>query len=398
MKLMMSVNAGSSSLKYQLIEMPEANAIAKGQVERIGLKDSEFELEDNKGNEVTKTLDIKDHAQAVELLFKHLLEANVIDNFDEIAGVGHRVVAGGEIHSNSVLIDEEVVRVIHDDLGKFAPLHNPAQAVVMKSFLKRLPNVPQVAVFDTAFHSTMPEVNYLYSLPYEYYEEYGARRYGFHGTSHKYISRRTSEILGKPMDELKIITAHLGNGASLTAVENGKVVDTSLGFTPLVGVTMGTRTGDIDVSLVAYLMEEMDLSMDEMMNILNNKSGLLGISGVSSDMREVMEAREEGNHRAALAYDIFINRIQKYIGNYVATMNGVDAIVFTAGIGENSPEVRQDVIDGVTFFGAQVDPELNDTRAEAIISPEGAPVAVLNVPTNEEVEIAREVVKFVDVE
>lgn len=387
----MAVNAGSSSLKFQLYTMPEETVIAKGIVERIGINDSIFKLEFGDDQEVSMTQDIPNHDAAVELLFHQLEEHKVVESFEAITGVGHRVVAGGEIFKSSALVDDQVIEQV-DELGEFAPLHNPAEAAVMRAFKKRVPNATMAAIFDTSFHTTLEPVNYLYSLPYEYYEQFKARKYGAHGTSHNYVSRRAAEILGKDRKDLKIITCHLGNGGSITAVEGGKSVDTSMGFTPLAGITMGTRTGDLDVSIVPFLMNKLNVSdVNEMLNVFNKKSGLAGISGVSSDMRDVMAAASTGNERAQLAYDIFISRIQKYIGQYVAVMNGVDAVVFTAGIGENSKEVRRDVINGLTYFGMEIDEERNDTRKEAIISPEGAKVTVLNIPTNEEVEIAREV-------
>lgn len=391
MSITMAVNAGSSSLKFQLYTMPEETVIAKGLVERIGLNDSIFKLEFGNDQEVKLVEDIPNHDRAVELLFQHLEENNVIHSFDEITGVGHRVVAGGELFKESAVVTDEVIQQV-EDLGEFAPLHNPAEAVVMRAFQKRVPNATMVAVFDTSFHTTLPAENYLYSLPYEYYEEFKARKYGAHGTSHRYVSRRAAEMLGKDIKDLKIITCHLGNGASITAVKNGESVDTSMGFTPLAGVTMGTRTGDVDASLIPFLMEKLSITdVNEVINIFNKKSGLLGISGVSSDMREVMAEAQAGNSRAKLAYDIFISRVQKYIGQYIAVMNGVDAIVFTAGIGENSNVVRQDVINGITVFGCEIDTDRNNTRKEAVISTENSTVTVLNIPTNEEVEIAREV-------
>ena len=390
MSITMAVNAGSSSLKFQLYTMPEETVIAKGLVERIGINDSVFKLEYGDDQEVKLVEDIATHDRAVEILFEQLEANNVIHSFDEITGIGHRVVAGGELFKDSALIDDEVIDQV-DALAEFAPLHNAAEAAVMRAFKERVPNATMAAVFDTSFHTTLPAENYLYSLPYEYYENFKARKYGAHGTSHRYVSRRAAEMLGKNIEGLKIITCHLGNGASITAVEGGKAVDTSMGFTPLAGVTMGTRTGDIDASIIPFLMKKLEINdINEMLNIFQKQSGLLGISGISSDMREIMAAKET-NERAKLAYDIFINRIQKYIGQYIAVMNGVDAIVFTAGIGENSAPVREDVINGITVFGAEVDAERNDTRKEAVISTEDSKVVVLNIPTNEEVEIAREV-------
>ena len=386
----MAVNAGSSSLKFQLYTMPEETVIAKGLVERIGINDSVFKLEYGDDQEVKLVEDIATHDRAVEILFEQLEANNVIHSFDEITGIGHRVVAGGELFKESALIDDEVIEQV-DALAEFAPLHNAAEAAVMRAFKERVPNATMAAVFDTSFHTTLPAENYLYSLPYEYYEDFKARKYGAHGTSHSYVSHRAAEMLGKNIEDLKIITCHLGNGASITAVEGGKAVDTSMGFTPLAGVTMGTRTGDIDASIIPFLMKKLEITdINEMLNIFQKQSGLLGISGISSDMREIMAAKET-NERAKIAYDIFINRVQKYIGQYIAVMNGVDAIVFTAGIGENSAPVREDVINGITVFGAEIDAERNDTRKEAVISTEDSKVVVLNIPTNEEVEIAREV-------
>lgn len=390
MSITMAVNAGSSSLKFQLYTMPEETVIAKGLVERIGINDSVFKLEYGDDQEVKLVEDIATHDRAVEILFEQLEANNVIHSFDEITGIGHRVVAGGELFKDSALIDDEVIDQV-DALAEFAPLHNAAEAAVMRAFKERVPNATMAAVFDTSFHTTLPAENYLYSLPYEYYEDFKARKYGAHGTSHRYVSRRAAEMLGKNIEDLKIITCHLGNGASITAVEGGKAVDTSMGFTPLAGVTMGTRTGDIDASIIPFLMKKLEITdINEMLNIFQKQSGLLGISGISSDMREIMAAKET-NERAKIAYDIFINRVQKYIGQYIAVMNGVDAIVFTAGIGENSAPVREDVINGITVFGAEIDAERNDTRKEAVISTEDSKVVVLNIPTNEEVEIAREV-------
>ncbi|MGX7092771.1 acetate/propionate family kinase [Hutsoniella sourekii] len=386
-----AINAGSSSLKFQLYQMPEEEVIAKGLVERIGIENSIFKIEYGDDQEFEMTEDIEDHGRAVEILFEKLQEFNIVEDMKEIEGVGHRVVAGGEAFKESTVVTDEVIAKV-DELSEFAPLHNPAEAAVMRVFQEELPHATMVAVFDTSFHTSMPEVNYMYSLPYEYYEEYGARKYGAHGTSHQFVSQRAAELAGKPIEDLKIITCHLGNGGSITAVQGGKSVDTSMGFTPLAGITMGTRTGDLDVSLVPFLMDKLNISdVNEMVNIFNKKSGLLGISGVSSDMRDVESAAEAGNHRAQLAIDIFVNRVQKYIGQYIAVMNGVDIIVFTAGIGENSATTRAAVLEGLTWFGIEVDAERNDTRKEAQISSDESKVLVYNIPTNEEVAIAREV-------
>lgn len=388
----MAINAGSSSLKWKLFEMPAEEVVASGIVERIGLKDSIFTIKYDDGQRYEEILDIDNHEIAVQMLLEKMNELHIIESLDEITGVGHRVVAGGEIYADSVVIDDQVIEDI-EKLASFAPLHNPANATGIKAFRKILPDITSVAVFDTSFHQSMPAKNYIYSLPYEYYEKYNARRYGAHGTSHRYVSQRAAEMLNQPIEELKIITAHLGNGASLTAVENGKSVDTSMGFTPIAGVTMGTRTGDIDPSLIPFLMEREGIDdVNEMIDIFNNASGLKGISGVSSDMRDLESAASEGNERAQLALDIFDDRVRKYIGQYVATMDGVDVIVFTAGIGENAPTRRQSIIDGLSFLGAKIDPKANDVRGEErVISTDDSKVKILLIPTDEELMIARDV-------
>lgn len=394
MKKILSVNAGSSSLKFQLFEMPDEKLIAKGLIERIGLNDSLISIDyfDN-GEEKTfkQTKDMANHEEAVDLLFKLFYILSIVKGSNEIKGVGHRVASGGELFPDSVVITDEVIHQI-DSIGYLAPLHNPAQAKVIRSFKETLPDTLMVAVFDTSFHATLPSENYLYSIPYEYYEKYAVRKYGFHGTSHSFVAKRAAELLERPIEELKIITCHLGNGASIAAVEGGRSVDTSMGFTPLAGLTMGTRSGDVDPSILPFLMEKLDIKeVDDMISILNNKSGLLGLSGISSDMRDIETAAEEGDVRAKLALEIFVNRVQKYIGSYIAEMNGVDAVVFTAGIGENAPTIRHAIISGLTWFGMAIDEEQNATRKEAIISTDDSRVTVLNVPTNEEIEIARQV-------
>lgn len=389
-----AINAGSSSLKWKLFEMPEEKVLASGIVERIGLNDSIFTIKYGEDKKYEDVLDINDHELAVEMLLKQLTELNIIESFDEITGVGHRIVAGGEIFDDSALVNDEVIKQI-EDLSEFAPLHNPANATGIKAFRKILPDITSVAVFDTSFHQTMPKVNYMYSIPKEYYTKHNARKYGAHGTSHKYVAERAADMLGKPIEDLKIITCHLGNGASVTAVEGGKSIDTSMGFTPLAGVTMGTRSGDIDASLLPFLMEKEGIeNINDMVYILNNESGLKGLSGISSDMRDLEDA-EATNEDAALALRIFEDRVRKYIGSYAATMNGVDAIVFTAGIGENGIETRGNIINGLTFLGAEIDPEKNNVRGkERFISKEDSKVKVLLVPTDEEVMIARDVEKL----
>ena len=384
-----AINAGSSSLKWQLYGMPEETVIAKGIVERIGLNDSIFTIKYGEGQKFEQIIDIPDHDVAVKMLLDQLIDLGILATYDEITGVGHRVVHGGEFYDRSVVIDDEVLKNI-EALADFAPLHNPANAMGIRAFKHLLPNIISVAVFDTAFHATMPEVNYLYSLPREYYETLRVRKYGAHGTSHRYVSERAAEMLGKPLAETKIITCHLGNGASITAVEGGKSIDTSMGFTPLAGVTMGTRSGDIDPSVLPYLMEKLDIDINEMINILNKKSGLLGLSGISSDMRDLENNRDKEEVRVAL--DIFADRIRKYIGSYVTVMNGVDAIVFTAGIGENDSATRANIMSKLTWLGCELDAEKNKERGEELeISTPESTVKVFLIPTDEELMIARDV-------
>ena len=384
-----AINAGSSSLKWQLYGMPEETVIAKGIVERIGLNDSIFTIKYGEGQKFEQIIDIPDHDVAVKMLLDQLIDLGILATYDEITGVGHRVVHGGEFYDRSVVIDDEVLKNI-EALADFAPLHNPANAMGIRAFKHLLPNIISVAVFDTAFHATMPEVNYLYSLPREYYETLRVRKYGAHGTSHRYVSERAAEMLGKPLAETKIITCHLGNGASITAVEGGKSIDTSMGFTPLAGVTMGTRSGDIDPSVLPYLMEKLDIDINEMINILNKKSGLLGLSGISSDMRDLENNMDKEEVRVAL--DIFADRIRKYIGSYVTVMNGVDAIVFTAGIGENDTATRANIMSKLTWLGCELAAEQNKARGDELeMSTPESTVKVFLIPTDEELMIARDV-------
>lgn len=386
----MAVNAGSSSLKFQLLEMPAEEVIAKGQIERIGLEDSVLTVKYADGKKFEKVEDIENHEVAIKKMLDALLELKVIENFEDITGVGHRVVAGGEWFNQSVVVDDEVLSKI-DRLSAYAPLHNPANSMGIKVFKKLLPNAISVAVFDTAFHQGMPKVNYLYALPYQYYTRYGARKYGAHGTSHRYVAQRTAKMMNKPLEDLKIITLHLGAGASITAIKDGKSFDTSMGFTPLAGVTMATRSGDVDPSLIYYIQEREGLSNDEMLNILNTKSGLLGVSSLSSDMRDLEEVEETNDH-AKLAIDMFINSVVKYVGQYIAEMGGVDAIAFTAGIGENAANVREDVLKRLSYFGIAVDTEKNNVRGvEAEISTDDSKFKAFLIPTNEELMIARDV-------
>lgn len=396
MAKIIAINAGSSSLKFQLFEMPSEEVITKGLIERIGLKDSIFTISAN-GEKFQEILDIPDHEVAVKMLLDKLTTLGIIKSLDEIVGIGHRVVHGGEEYCDSVLITDEVLKKI-EDLSDLAPLHNPANITGIKAFKRVLPNVPSVVVFDTAFHQTMPESSFLYSLPYEYYKKYGIRKYGFHGTSHKYVSQRAAELLGRPIEQLRLISCHLGNGASIAAIQGGKSIDTSMGFTPLAGVTMGTRSGNIDPALIPFIMEKTNQTAEEVLDVLNKKSGMLAVSGFSSDLRDIEVEANKGNERAQLALDVFANRIHKYIGSYSARMNGVDAIIFTAGIGENSDTIRASVLKGLEFMGVYWDPALNNVRGkEAFINYPHSPVKVLVIPTNEEVMIARDVVRLANI-
>ncbi len=389
-----SINAGSSSLKWQLYSMPEEKVLAKGLIERIGLKDSISTVKFD-GRSERQTLDIADHTQAVKILLDDLKRFEIIQSYDEITGVGHRVVAGGEYFKESALVTDDVLEKI-EELSLLAPLHNPANADGIRAFKELLPDITSVAVFDTSFHTTMPEKAYRYPLPTKYYTENQVRKYGAHGTSHEYVAHEAAKLLGKPIEELKLITCHIGNGASITAVDKGRSVDTSMGFTPLGGVMMGTRTGDIDPAIIPYLMQHTDdfNTPEDISRILNRESGLLGVSEKSSDMRDIHEAMRAGDEKALLANEIFVDRIQKYIGQYLAVLNGADAIIFTAGIGENSVTIRRMVIEGISWFGCDVDPEKNFFGATGDISTEAAKVRVLVIPTDEELVIARDVERF----
>lgn len=390
----LAINAGSSSLKFQLIQMPEETVVAKGLFDRIGIPESTYSIE-YQDDEIEKVAEMKDHEQAVEILLDELIRLQVISSLDEIDAVGHRVVHGGELFSESVLITEEVIQAI-DDLSELAPLHNPANLTGILAFREVLPDVPMVAVFDTAFHQTMPEESYLYSLPYEYYEKYGIRKYGFHGTSHKYVSHRAAELLGVPLEQLRLISCHLGNGASIAAIQHGKSINTSMGFTPLAGVTMGTRSGNIDPALMPYIMEKTGMTADQVLSVLNNKSGLLALSGFSSDLRDI-EEQAKTNDRAELALNIFAARIHQYLGSYAARMSGLDAIIFTAGVGENSATIRKKVVSGLEFMGVYFNPELNHVQGEeAFINYPHSPVKIIVIPTNEEVMIARDTIQIVE--
>lgn len=386
------INCGSSSLKYQLMNMENEYVLAKGLVEKIGLETGIFTHNPSGKYKVVQKHNIPDHTAALNLVMTALTDSKygVIENLNEIVAVGHRIVHGGEYYSSSVLIDDDVMIAL-EKCVELAPLHNPANIIGVNSCKTLLPGVPQVAVFDTAFHQTMPEEAYIYPLPYEYYNKYKVRKYGFHGTSHKYVSNRAAYVLEKPIEDLKIITCHLGNGASIAAIKYGESVDTSMGFTPLEGLAMGTRCGSIDPSIVTYLMDKEGLDISEINEIMNKESGVLGISGVSSDFRDIESAAENGNKRAQLAIDVFNYKVKTTIGSYVAAMDGVDAIVFTAGLGENSPVTRKEICSGLTYLGITVDEEKNNTRREElVITTKDSKVKVLVVPTDEELAIARD--------
>lgn len=392
------INAGSSSLKYQLIDMDTTKVMAKGLCERIGIDGSNLQhknLMADKSVKIEKPM--KDHADAIQMVIDALVDAElgVIASMDEIGAVGHRVVHGGEYFSDSVVIDASVKKAL-EMCTPLAPLHNPPNIIGIEACEKIMPNVKQVGVFDTAFHQTMPAEAYMYALPYEYYEKYKIRKYGFHGTSHKFVSQEAAKILGKPAEELKIITCHLGNGSSVTAVDGGKSVDTSMGFTPLDGVVMGTRTGTMDPAVVTYLMDEEKLSTAEVNAVMNKKSGVFGVSGVSSDFRDLSTASDAGNTRAALALDMFAYGVKKLIGSYAAAMGGVDAVVFTAGVGENDAATRAAAVKGLEFMGIKIDDAKNSTRGTVDISAADASVKTLVIPTNEELMIAIDTKRLVE--
>lgn len=386
------VNCGSSSLKYQLINMENEELIAKGLAERIGIEGSIVKHETIGKEKVSIEEKMNDHKAAIQIVLNALVDENygAIKSMDEISAVGHRVVHGGEEFSNSVLITDEVKKAL-EKCSDLAPLHNPPNLMGINACEEILPGVPMVGVFDTAFHQTMPKDSFMYALPYEMYEKHKIRRYGFHGTSHKYVANKAAEMLEKSIEDLKIITCHLGNGASITAVDGGKSVDTSMGFTPLEGLAMGTRCGDMDPAIVTFLMEKEGLSSSQVNEIMNKKSGVLGISGVSSDFRDIEDAASQGNERAKLALDMYYKRVTKYIGAYAAEMGGVDAIVFTAGLGENSPEARKIACSNLEFLGIKIDDEKNNVRGkDTVVTTDDSKVKVLLIPTNEELAIARE--------
>ncbi|KAF0338177.1 acetate/propionate family kinase [Pediococcus acidilactici] len=384
------INAGSSTLKWKLFSIPDEQILASGLVDRIDLPASVFTAQQPGQEKYRITQDNITYDLAATMVLSYLKDQGVVEHLHEISGIGHRVVAGGEYFKDSVLVDNEVLAQIKE-LSQYAPLHNPIEARYIEIFMQLLPKARQVAVFDTSLYAEMPKVNYLYPIPYEYYTEYGARKYGAHGTSHRYVAQRAAEMLGRPLEDLKLITCHLGSGSSITAFDHGQVIDTSMGFTPLGGVMMATRAGDLDASLVAFLAEKLEISVEEVVDILNQKSGLLGISQLSPDQRDLEEAAPT-NPQAQLALDMFINRVVRFIGSYVAELGGLDAIVFTAGCGENAIEVRQKIADQLSYFGLAVDASRNDVRGkERKISPDNAAVDVLVVPTNEELMIVRDV-------
>ena len=391
------INAGSSSLKYQLMDPATKEVLAKGLCERIGIDGRLTHKVPATGSEYTFDIAMPTHAEAIQAVLSALTDADhgVIKSMDEIDAVGHRVVHGGEKFSASVLITDDVMDAIRECVP-LAPLHNPANITGIGACQKVMPGVPMVAVFDTAFHQTMPKSHYLYGIPYEYYEKYKIRRYGFHGTSHKYVSQQAALMLGRPLEELRLVTCHLGNGSSICAISRGKSIDTSMGFTPLDGLPMGTRAGNVDPAIIEFLMEHEKLSAGEVIDILNKKSGVLGISGVSSDFRDLDTAIEDGNEQAALAKDMFNISVKKMIGSYIAEMGGVDAIIFTAGVGENDRSVRWDICENMEYLGVKIDPEKNKYRGKQMdISIDWARVRVLVIPTNEELMIAQDTAAIV---
>ncbi len=389
------LNCGSSSIKYQFFDTDKKYVLAKGLVERIGMASAVLTHKRYDDDEIKIVGEILDHSIAIEYVLGVMLSKNhgVIDDKEDIEAVGHRVVHGGETFSGSVYITDEVINVLQDNI-ELAPLHNPPNLKGIQAVKRILPNTPQCGVFDTAFHIKMPPKAFLYGIPFELYKKYKIRRYGFHGTSHLYVSREAAKLLGKDIKELKIITAHLGNGCSMAAVDKGVSVDTTMGFTPLEGLLMGTRSGDIDPSIILYIMGKEGLSMNEAATLLNKHSGLIGISGESSDMREIIKAVKEDHKRARNAFEIFCYRIKKYVGAYTAAMGGLDALVFTGGIGENSSEVREEVCRDMGFFGIELDEHKNKNR-ELLLSPEGAKVKVFRIPTNEELVIALDTAEIV---
>ena len=392
------INCGSSSLKYQLIDMDGEKVLAIGLVERIGIEGSKIKHDTTGKERVIIEEPMENHKRALELVLQAIVDEKygAIKSMDEIAAVGHRVVHGGEDFAESVIINDAVMEALENNI-ELAPLHNPPNIMGIEACKELMPNTPMVGVFDTAFHQTIPAQNFIYAIPFEYYEKYKIRRYGFHGTSHKYVSQRAAEILGKDIKDLNIVTAHLGNGSSVTAVQGGKSVDTSMGFTPLEGLAMGTRSGNIDPAIITFLMDKENMTFDQVNNMLNKESGVLGISGVSSDFRDLEVAANEGNTRAKLALDVFASRVRRFIAAYAAQMCSIDVLVFTAGIGENSASMRELICDGLECLNIVIDKELNDVRGEeAIVSNNVGGVTVMVIPTNEELMIARDTLELVE--
>lgn len=392
MEKIMIINSGSSSLKFKLFNNETHETLASGIIERIGIHGSKIKVKYGDGQKYELDHEITNHLQGIELLLNVLKELNLIADLSEIKGIGHRVVAGGEYFSQPVVVDNDVIAKIKE-LAELAPLHNPANLNGIKAFRKYLPNALSVAVFDTAFHQTLPQENYMYSTPYEWYEKYGVRRYGAHGISHEYVARKAAELIGRSFEDLKLITCHLGAGASITAVKHGRSFDTSMGFTPLSGIQMATRAGDVDISLANYIMKKLNVqSMSDMVYLLNEKSGFLGVSGVSADMRDVEDVAAAGNKRAELAIKLFYNSILRYVGQYITEMGGVDGIVFTGGIGENSPETSEEIMKRLAYMGVTINEAENKKRgAETIISGPDSTVTVMRIPTDEEYMIAQHV-------
>ena len=389
----LSVNAGSSSLKFQMYEMPEEKVLISGVFERIGIENSMYTIKIN-GNKTSKNALLPTHKEAVKLLVNELIENKVINSLDEIKGIGHRIVQGADKFESSVVIDDKVIETI-SELSALAPLHNPAAVIGIKAFKEIIPDAVAVAVFDTSFHQTMEKETYLYALPYNWYTDYQVRKYGAHGTSHKYVADRLSKILNR--EDIKVIVCHLGNGGSITAINNGKCVDTSMGFTPNAGIIMGTRCGDIDVSIVPNMIQKTNLTYQELDNVINKQSGLLGISGVSSDSRDIESGIKEGNERCILAQKMFVRKVVDYIAKYYVLLNGVDAIAFTAGIGENSISTRKHIIDSLKVLGIKLDEEANNIRGEEkLITTNDSSIPCYVIPTDEEVMMARDTYKFIE--
>lgn len=398
MKKVIAINSGSSSLKFQLYEMPEEKVICSGQAERIGQSMGAFTMK-YQDDKTTQDCPIPSHAKAVEILLNQLKSLKIVEDLNEIVGVGHRIVQGADYFSDSVVVDDEVVKKV-EEFAELAPLHNPAHLVCYKAFKEALPNAGHVFVFDTAFHQTMEPESYLFPVPYDWYTQYKIRRYGAHGTSHQYVNRRTAELMGKDYQKINMITCHLGNGASITAIKNGKCVNTSMGLTPLGGIMMGTRSGDIDPTVVFYMMKKLECTPDEMDTFLNKRSGMLGVSGISSDSRDIEEAYNKDNERAILTVDLYVNRVVNVVGGYFAQLGHVDSIAFTAGIGENSSWMREKILKGLEeAFGLSIDYELNSKihGKEARISKDDSKIEVYVVPTNEELMIVRDTCRLLNI-